>query len=64
MSTVWEDTDGCSKQYRCYLAAYLTDLLSYLYGIIMDFEIDYPGHKNNVVDWFNAACERYLKEQM
>ena len=23
MSTVWEDTDGCSKQYRCALDIYL-----------------------------------------
>ena len=30
----------------------------------MDCEIYYPGHKNNVVDGINAACERYLKEQM
>ena len=28
MSKVWEDTDGCAKQYRCALAIYLVTLLS------------------------------------
>ena len=29
MSTVWEDTNGCAKQYRCDLDIYLMNLLSY-----------------------------------
>ena len=29
MSTVWEDTNGCAKQYRCALDIYLINLLSY-----------------------------------
>ena len=27
MSTVWEDTDGCSKEYMCALAIYLMTVL-------------------------------------
>ena len=44
MSTVWEDTDGCAKQYRCALDIYLMTVLSYSYGIIMDCSINAPGH--------------------
>ena len=44
MSTVWEDTDGCAKHYRCVLAIYLMTVLSSSCGIIMDRAINAPGH--------------------
>ena len=44
MSTVWEDTDGCAKQYRCDFATYLMTILSSSYGIIMDRAINASGH--------------------
>ena len=53
MSTVWEDTDGCAKQYRCDLAVYLMTVLSTSYGIIMNLIINIPVHGNNVVDELN-----------
>ena len=34
MSTVWGDTDGCDKQYRCVLDIYLMNVLSSSYAII------------------------------
>ena len=64
MSTVLEDTDGCSKQYRCSLAIYLMTVLSYLYGIIIDREINTPGHGKNVVDEINTTEKHFLKEKM
>ena len=54
MSTVWEDTDDCSKQYRCALDIYLMTLLSSSYDIIMDCAIDEPGHGKNSFDGINA----------
>ena len=36
-------------------------VLSSLYGIIMDHEINAPGHRKNVVDITNATYKRYLK---
>ena len=36
LSEVWEDTNGCDMQYRCELAIYLMNVLSFSYGIIMD----------------------------
>ena len=38
----------------------MTVILS-LYGIIMDHEINAPGHGNNVFDGINAMRKRYLK---
>ena len=49
MSTVWEDIDGCAKQYRCALDRYLMTLLSYSYSIITDRANYAPGNGKNVV---------------
>ena len=64
MSTVWEDTDGCAKQYRCALAIYVMTLLSSPYGIIMDRAINETGHGNNLVDELNATERRYLEGEI
>ena len=61
MSTVWEYTNGCAKQYRCDLAIYLMDVLSSSYGITMDRTINAPGHGNNVADGLNTMYKPYLK---
>ena len=63
MSTVWEYTDGCAKQYRCDLDIYLISVLSYLYGIIMERARNAPGHGNNAVNRINATEKLYLKEK-
>ena len=55
MSTVWEDTGGCAKQYMCDLDKYLMTVLSSSYDIIMDRAINVPGHGNNVVDGLNTT---------
>ena len=64
MLTVWEDTDGCAKKYRCDLAIYLMTVLLSSYGIIMNRAINAPGHGKYVVDGLNAPEKRYLKEKM
>ena len=64
MSTVWEETDGRAKQYRCALAIYLITLLSYSYSITMDRVINAPVHGNNVVDGINTTDTFYLKEKL
>ena len=40
LSTFWEDTYGHAKQHRCDISIYVMAVLSYLYGIIMDCEIN------------------------
>ena len=52
--TVWEDTDGFAKQYRCSLGIYLMTVISYLYRIIMDHAINATGHVKNLVDGLNT----------
>ena len=64
MLTLWEDTDGYAKQYMSAFSIYLMTLLSYLYGIIIDREINVPGHGNNIVYGLSATDKRYLKEKI
>ena len=61
ISIVWEDTDGCAKQYRWALSIYLMTVLSSSYGIIMNRAIDVLGHGKNFIDGINATDKRYLK---
>ena len=61
MSTVWEDTDVCSNQYRYALFIYLMNILSSLYGIMTDSEFNAPAYGYNVVDGLNSTLKRYLK---
>ena len=64
ISTVWEDTDGCAKEYRCVLDIYLMTVLSSSNFIITYHSINTPGHVNNVGDVLNATDKRYLKGEM
>ena len=64
ISTVWEDTDGCAKKYKCALAIYLMTVLSSSYGITMDRTINAPVHGKNVVYGLNATDTNYLKDKM
>ena len=57
---MWEQTDGCAKQYRCSIAYYLMSYLSKSHHIFLDRAIDTPGHKKDVVGDFNAVQKRYL----
>ena len=61
MSTVWEDTDSCSNQFRCSLDLYLMTVLSSSYGVIIDCTINAPGHRNNYIDGINATDKHYFK---
>ena len=64
MSTVWEDTNGCVKQYRFAFDICLITGLSSLSGIIMYFSIDAPGHGNKYVDGINEIYKFYLKSKI
>ena len=44
LSKIWENTDGCSEQYRCASALYLMSVMSQCYSIIIDRGINAPGH--------------------
>ena len=44
LSTIWENTDGCTEQYRCVTSLYLMSVLSQRHSIIFDWGIISPGH--------------------
>ena len=51
---MWDQTDGCAKQYRCSIAYYMVSFLSKSYQIILDIAVDTPSHRKDVVDGFSA----------
>ena len=57
---MWDQTDGCVKQYRCSIAYYLMSYLSKSYQIVLDRAVDTPGHGKDVVDGFNAVQKIYV----
>ena len=57
---MWDQTDGCAKQYRCSIAYYLISYLSTSYQIVLDRAVDTPGHRKYVVDGLNAVQKQYL----
>ena len=61
MSNVWEDTDGCSNQYRRAIVVYFMNVLYSLYGTIMVLAINATGNGNNGVDILSATDNRYFK---
>ena len=62
--TIWESTDGCSKQYRYGDALYFLSYASAKYTIIVDRMIGAPGHGKDIVDGINACDKRHLKGKM
>jgi hypothetical protein len=61
-STMWDETDGCMKQYRSGNAMYLLTVLAAMFDITIDRAIGAPGHGKDLVDGLNATDKRYLKE--
>ena len=57
---MWDQTDGCAKQYRCSIAYYLMTYLSTSYQIVLDRAVDTPGYGKDVVDGFNSVQKGYL----
>ena len=63
-STIWEHTDGCTKQYRCAKALYLLSSLASEFKVVIDRQVDAPGHGKDVVDGLNAQDKVYLRKHM
>ena len=58
--TMWDQTEGCAKQYRYSVAYYLMYFLSRSYQIVIYRAVDTPDHGKYIVDGFNAVQKRYL----
>ena len=63
-STIWEHTDGCTKQYRCAKALYLLSSLAVEFQVAIDRQVDAPGHGKDVVDGLNAQDKVFLRKHM
>ena len=59
-STLWDFTDVCAKQYRCSAAVFLLSALAMEYNIVIDRQVDAPGHGKGNVDGHNAVDKLYL----
>jgi len=63
-ATMWDDTDGCSKQYRCGKAFWCLSFLASKYGRVIDRAIGAPGHGKGMVDGVNGTDKNYLARCM
>ena len=61
VSTIWENTVGCSEQYRCVSALYLMSVISQTYSLIVDQGISAHGHRKEVVDGLNDVDKTVTK---
>ena len=52
---MWDQTDGCANQYNFSIAYYLMSYLSKSYQIVLDRDVDTPGHGKYVGDGFNSV---------
>ena len=64
LSTVWENTDGCSKQYICASALYLMSVMSQYYSVIIDQVISAPGNGKEVLYGLNDVDKRCIYQFM
>ena len=60
-TTMWEETDGCAKQYRCATAMYLLSLISVRFNIVIDRAVGAQGHGKDIVDGLNATDEAFKR---
>ena len=63
-TTLWEETDGCAKQYRCATAIYLLSLVFVKFNIVINRAVRAPGHGKDKVDGLNATDKAFLKKAM
>ena len=64
LSTIWEETDGCAKSYRCATALFLLCSVAFTQDIIIDRMVGAPGNGKGVVDELNAVNKTYLHSYM
>ena len=58
--TIWDQTDGCAKQYKCSVAYYKMYVLSKSYQTVIDRAADSSDHGKDILDDFNAFQKQYL----
>ena len=61
---MFDNTDGCAKQYRCATALHLLSMLAVKHNITIDRAVGAPGHGKDLIDGLNAVDKMYLKALM
>eukprot|EP00957_Ditylum_brightwellii_P017500 1318603-Ditylum_brightwellii.AAC.1 len=56
---LWEETDGCAKQYRHATAMYLLVLIPVQFNIVIDRAVGAPEHEKDIVDGLNATDKAF-----
>ena len=51
--TLWENTYGCAKNYRCAIPLYLLSMVSQAYYLIINRVMSAPGYGIEVADGLN-----------
>jgi hypothetical protein len=62
--TMFDNTDGCAKQYRCATAIHLLSMLAVEFNMAINRSVGAPGHGKDLVDGLNACDKQYLKKMM
>ena len=55
LSSIWEETDGCENQYRCKTYFYLWFIIAAGLNLVIDNDVESPGHGEDVVGGLNAV---------
>ena len=61
VSTIWENTDGCTDKYHCATALYLLSMIEHVYNIMIDRGVGAPGHGREVIAVLNAPENVYYQ---
>ena len=60
LSTIWENTDGCTNNYRCVTEFYLMSMLTQKFYVIIDGGISALVHGREVLYGLNSIVKRFL----
>jgi hypothetical protein len=61
---MFDNIDGCAKQYNCATAVHLLSMLSVKHNITIKQAVAAPGHGKDLIDGLNAVDKMFLKELM
>ena len=64
MSTIWEETDGCTKQYIFETFFYILSIKYVGINVIIDCDVGTPVNGKDVVDIFNTVEKQYLNKSV
>jgi hypothetical protein len=62
--TMFDNTNGCAKQYRCATAIHLLSMLATEFNITINRSVGAPGHGKDLVDGLNGCDKQFLKKMM